>query len=188
MGQLTAILAFQSLVDATVSTEAIVRKLFDRLKGNNDELVLFDVNHISALKDFIEPKYDRSGLLEALEKRETLAYKLTVISTEEDESPQVAARTRLAGESGATLQHLGLQWPPQVYSLAHVAIPFPPTDPVYGIVADVRDAAHITIGMLHPRGEKGVLNVPPSLMLRLRYNPFFSYIEKRILEKVTDQH
>jgi hypothetical protein len=29
-----------------------------------------------------------------------------------------------------------------------------------------------------------VLNVPPSLMLRLRYNPFFGYVERRLVEKV----
>jgi hypothetical protein len=158
------------------------------LKGDDHELVLFDVNHMSVLKDFIEPKYDRTDLLASIQKAEILPYKLTVITNEQDESPQVAARTRLAGESGETLQHLGLQWPQQVYSLAHVAIPFPPTDPVYGVVADARDSAHIAIGMLHPRGERGVLNVPPSLMLRLRHNPFFSYIEKRIGEKVSGGH
>jgi alpha-beta hydrolase superfamily lysophospholipase len=186
MGELPPILAFQSLVDATVSTEAIVHRLFDQLERKDDELVLFDVNHMSVLKDFIEPRYDRTALLAALEKRETLPYTLTVITNEEDDSPQVAARTRLAGEAGKTSQDLHLRWPPQVYSLAHVAIPFPPTDPVYGIVADARDTAHITIGMLHPRGERGVLNVPPSLMLRLRYNPFFSYIEKRLVDRVAD--
>jgi hypothetical protein len=109
---------------------------------------------------------------------------LTVITNEQDESPQVVARMRLAGESGGTSRRFGLEWPLQVYSLAHVAIPFPSTDPVYGIVENPGEAEHIAIGMLPPRGERGVINTPPSLMLRLRYNPFFSYVEKRIVAKV----
>lgn len=185
MREFPAILTFQSLVDATVSTEAIVSTLFDRLEGNNHEFVVFDVNHISVLKDFIEPKYDRTALLATIEKRDTLPYKLTVITNEQDDAPQVAARTRLAGTPGMTLEHLDLSWPAQVYSLAHVAIPFSPEDPVYGTGEGGPDTPHVTIGTLHPRGEKGVLNVPPSLVLRLRYNPFFDYVERRIIEKVS---
>ena len=184
ISELPAILAFQSLVDATVATEAIVQKLFDRLSGNDDELVLFDVNHLSVLKNFMKPKYNRAELLASIEKRGSLPYKLTVITNEQDESPQVVARIRLAGESGGTSRRLGLEWPVQVYSLAYVAIPFPSTDPVYGIVENPGEAEHIAIGMLRPRGERGVINTPLYLMLRLRYNPFFSYVEKRIVAKV----
>ena len=185
MSKFPPVLAFQSLVDATVSTEAIVSKLFDRLEGNDHELILFDVNHLTVLKDFIEPKYDRTALLAAIQQRETLPYKLTVITNEQDDAPQVAARTRPAGDPGETLEHLDLRWPSQVYSLAHVAIPFPASDPVYGNTADTNDGSHVKIGLLNPRGEKGVLNVPSSLMLRLRYNPFFDYVEQRLVQKVT---
>ena len=38
---LPPVLAFQSLVDATVSTAAVVHALFDQLDGNGSELVLF---------------------------------------------------------------------------------------------------------------------------------------------------
>jgi len=183
MNQLPPIIAFQSLVDATVSTEAIVDKLFDRLEGNNDELVLFDVNQTPHLKDFIEPKYDRSVLLASLETVDALPYKLTVITNHHAGDREVAARTKLSGEADSTLEPLNLSWPEEVYSLAHVAIPFPPSDAVYGDTKGSLDGPTINIGTLRPRGEKGVLNVPPSLMMRLRYNPFFDYVKRRIMQK-----
>jgi len=37
-------LALMSLVDATVSTHAVVTHLFDKLENNGNELVLFDIN------------------------------------------------------------------------------------------------------------------------------------------------
>jgi hypothetical protein len=184
IGELPSILAFSSLVDATVSTEATIHKLFDRLRGDQDELVLFDVNHTIALEDFIVPKYDTSVLLAELNGRDALSYKLTVITNVEMGSAQISARTRLAGESNVAVEPLDERWPDQVYSLSHVAIPFPPDDPVYGDGHDRQDRSRVTIGMLHPRGEKKVLNIPPSLMLRLRYNPFFSYIEHRLIETI----
>ena len=52
---LPPMLAFQSLVDATVSTDAVVHALFDQLDGNGSELVVFDINRLSGLEPFIEP-------------------------------------------------------------------------------------------------------------------------------------
>ena len=48
-------LAFQSLVDATVSTAAVVHALFDQLDANGSELVLFDINRLSGMEPFIDP-------------------------------------------------------------------------------------------------------------------------------------
>ena len=53
------ILTFQSIVDATVSTPAVVHALYDRLPANGSELVLFDVNHLSGIDVFLQPA-DRS--------------------------------------------------------------------------------------------------------------------------------
>jgi hypothetical protein len=35
-----------------------------------------------------------------------------------------------------------------------------------------------------PRGETQYLTVPLSQFMRLRHNPFFSYIEKRVIEEI----
>ena len=44
MGQVPPILAFQSVVDDTVTAQAVMTRLFDRLPANGSELVLFDVH------------------------------------------------------------------------------------------------------------------------------------------------
>ena len=49
LAQFPPVLSFQSLVDATVSTPAIVNNLFDRLPPNHSELVLFDFNRHARL-------------------------------------------------------------------------------------------------------------------------------------------
>ena len=38
------------------------------------------------------------------------------------------------------------------------------------------------IGSVEPRGERGLLAVPVDTLMRLRSNPFFSYVEQRVLE------
>jgi hypothetical protein len=40
----------------------------------------------------------------------------------------------------------------------------------------------IHLGDIALRGERGVLHIPPAEMLRLRWNPFYSFLETRVLE------
>ncbi len=79
-----------------------------------------------------------------------------------------------------TEEDLGLSWPEDVYSLSHVAIPFPPDDPLYGGRPAERSPG-LRLGDLALRGERGVLQIPASDMLRLRWNPFYPYVEARTL-------
>jgi hypothetical protein len=74
---------------------------------------------------------------------------------------------------------LDLEWPPGIFSLSHVAIPFPPDDPIYGAGGDPRDRV-VTLGNVELRGERGLLIVPPSQLTRLRFNPFYAYVEERV--------
>jgi hypothetical protein len=39
----------------------------------------------------------------------------------------------------------------------------------------------IELGRAELRGERGVLVVSPNDLLRLRWNPFYSYVEERVL-------
>jgi hypothetical protein len=77
---------------------------------------------------------------------------------------------------------LELAWPPGVYSLAHVSLPFPAEDPVYGVAAARRGP--LPLGRLELRGERGALLAPAELLARLRYNPFFPYLAERIVRFV----
>ena len=77
---------------------------------------------------------------------------------------------------------LDISWPLGVFSLSHVAIPFPPDDPVYGASVSTNSAYDgIPLGRLEPRGEKQLLTVPLNQLIRLRYNPFFSYMKQRVI-------
>jgi hypothetical protein len=69
-----------------------------------------------------------------------------------------------------------------VYSLSHVAVPFPIDDGLYGLTPDPADAAGIQLGTLTARGELGTLVVNPNSSLRLLSNPFFPYVRARIAE------
>jgi hypothetical protein len=82
---------------------------------------------------------------------------------------------------------LDLIWPQSVYSLSHVAVPFPPDDPVYGTGQAVgSDYRGLPLGAMSPRGETRLLIAPVAQLMRLRHNPFFSYIEARVEGEISE--
>ncbi len=107
-------------------------------------------------------------------------FMLTLMSNQSQKNEHVIASSRMPGSSQVATCNTGLSWPQDVYSLSHVALPIPPDDPVYG-GDGAGPSPGIDLGNRALRGEKGVLQVPAADMLRLRYNPFHSYLEHRIL-------
>jgi len=83
------------------------------------------------------------------------------------------------------LRPLGLAWPADVYSLSHIAIPFPTSDLVYGRDEIANPSQLIRLGVLSPRGERAVLSVPSDTLMRLTCNPFFEYMEGRLTAWLT---
>jgi hypothetical protein len=75
----------------------------------------------------------------------------------------------------------GLVWPTAIFSLSHVALPFPPEDPLYGATRPA-DPRALYLGQPALRGERGLLTVGAADLMRLRYNPFYAYQERRLLE------
>jgi len=65
------------------------------------------------------------------------------------------------------------------FSLSHVALPFPPDDPLYGYEA-VAATNHVQLGTIAVRGENGVLTVPTWVLTRQRSNPFHAYLTERL--------
>ncbi len=84
------------------------------------------------------------------------------------------------GAGGIETRPLGLSWPRDVFSLSHVAIPFPPSDLVYGREEIPNPPPLLRLGILSPRGERAVLSVPSDTLMRLTCNPFFSYLDARL--------
>ena len=182
------ILAFQSVVDSTVTAPALVHNFFDRLpvippkRANshqvNHELILFDINRYSEIEPLM--KENPSAWIDPMLKSDNPKFLLTLLSNKSSEPTSVIAFSRRSGSSKVEECDTGLTWPDGVYSLSHVALPIPPDDPVYG-GDEAGPSPGITIGDVSLRGEKGVLQVPAADLLRLRYNPFHAYLRNRIL-------
>ena len=183
LDQLPPILIFQSLVDATINPASIMNGLLVRLKPSHDsQLVVFDLNRFADVEPFLLHKND--AYLERLHQTE-LPATVTLVTNRTEESEQMVARTRASGSPKWSDEPLDLVWPAGVYSLSHVALPFPPDDLLYGVPGVSDEVDLLQLGAMEQRGEKGVFGVPMSQLARLRYNPFFPYLETRIRRAVS---
>jgi alpha-beta hydrolase superfamily lysophospholipase len=176
--KLPPILAFQSIVDATVSTSAVVYDLFDRLRGGQHELVVFDINRLAGLEPYIRP--EDAAMVGRLAAGEPRTYRRTLVTNVKADTLEVRTRSVPPGTTEIVDEPLGLQWPAQVFSLSHIALPFPPDDPVYGSELPAGPERSVSLGRLSPRGEKAVLTVPIDTLMRIGWNPFFPYMSTRI--------
>ena len=179
LGNMPPLLAFQSSVDATVSPSALVENLFARLPSANHELVLFDINRQIGTAALVkrDPRTVFRPMLRKLDRH----FDLTVVTNESEISPRVVARKWVRGEEDYSAQIYLDDWPSDIYSLAHVALPFSPDDPIYGSPGSA-GVTGIHLGSMALRGENGVLQVSGTDLLRLRWNPFFDYVQSRILQ------
>ena len=173
------VLTFHSLVDATVSTPAVVHALYDVIADERSELVLFDINRASGLVPFIQQA--DATLLSRLTDSSPRKYKRTLITNRDAESLEVTERSIAPGATSIETRPLGLAWPRDVFSLSHVAIPFPLSDPIYGRDEMTTPTSIIRIGRLSPRGERAVFTVPSDTLMRLTCNPFFTYLDDRLV-------
>ena len=123
LAQLPPILTFQSVVDFTVSTRAVVTALYDRLPAKGSELVLFDINRNAKLGPLITPATEAA--LDRLLPAGGRAYRATVIANAGPEQAEAVERMTEAGSTQERVRPLGLAWPRDVFSLSHVALPFP---------------------------------------------------------------
>jgi alpha-beta hydrolase superfamily lysophospholipase len=188
LDRMPPILAFQSVVDATVTAPALVHNLFERLPppahekaGGGQlphELVLFDINRWTEIGPLM--KENPSAWIDPMLNATDLDFWLTLVSNQSRDNQHLVALSRSPRSADTETCETGFSWPKGVYSLSHVALPFPPEDPVYG-GDQAGPSPGIDLGVLALRGEKGVLQVPASDQLRLRYNPFYRYIEHRVL-------
>ncbi|WP_108946785.1 alpha/beta hydrolase [Shewanella halifaxensis] len=171
--ELPPILTFQSLTDDTVDTAAVVNELYLKLPNAGHELVLFDINRTKVnmslmINDPLMPYTD-------MMQQGGFEFTFTLVENQATDTRKVQARTL----NNSQRQPLNLHWPKQVYSLSHVALPFPQLDPLYGPIADV-NRSHIQIGLGASKGERGVITVPASEMMRQKWNPFYPYMLDKI--------
>ena len=170
-------LAFQSVVDTTVSTPAVVSDLFDWLAAGGHELVLFDINRQSGLDAFTRP----GAVLPRLTNAGPRRYTATLVTNSSADTAAVSAMTVSAGFTALTAEPLSFEWPREMFSLSHIALPFSKADDsVYGGESVFGEAGGVALGRVVPRGEKDVLLVPLDALMRVSWNPFFPYLAARI--------
>ena len=86
-----------------------------------------------------------------------------------------------------TVVPLAQSWPQDVYSLSHVAVPFPPDDDLYGREPRVKNRYGISLGTIALWGETSVLSVGKEALMRVTSNPFYDYLQERINSRIGDQ-
>jgi hypothetical protein len=181
LGGMPRITIFQSLVDSTVKTADVVLNLLQLLPPAGNELILFDVNRVERLEGLIaaQPIEYRERLRNAT----GLPFSWVLIGNRAGDSTELAAYSRAKDQADISVEDLPLQWPQGVFSLGHVAIPFPVDDPVYGLfpASQPDGLARFELGSVVARGESGALMAPLGTFARLRCNPFFDVIRQRLV-------
>ncbi|MFL9961026.1 alpha/beta hydrolase [Paraburkholderia sediminicola] len=179
---LPPVLTFQSVTDFTVSTPAVMSQLYDQLPQNGSEVVLFDVNRSVRFRTFL--RVASYTALSRLLRTGPQNYRTTVIANASPESSQTVERNVDAGQVETRVKPLGIEYPQDIFSLSHVAIPFPVTDALYGIAPSDEENFNENLGTLAPRGERGTLILTLDSMFRIASNPFFPYLLQRIDEGI----
>ena len=175
LSEIPPILAFQSAVDSTVTARAVLDGLFDRLEPGGHHLVIFDINRMFEEQGLIRQTVDLQQLLSGQEK----AYRISIVTNRNTSDPAVIMREREAGQRILEESELDLAWPTGVFSLSHVALPFPPNDPLYGNERSPENPG-VWLGQLALRGENNILAVSNSARTRQHWNPFFPVIDMNI--------
>ncbi len=177
MQEMTPVLAFQSVVDTTVSSLAVIRDLFDHLPPGRGELVLFDLNRQAGVDLFTRPE----EVLPKLIGERPRAFGVTLVTNTRPDTHEVSAMTVAAGASEITTEPLGLSWPDvDLLAVACRAAVSDRRSRSTAVRAVAARSAASRSGASVPRGEKSVLIVPEEVLMRLTWNPFFSYLAQRV--------
>lgn len=180
LGDLPPVLTFQSVVDATVSTPAVLSALYARLPANGSEIVLFDLNRSTRFGPIFAAAADAA--LGRILPPAPRAYAVTILANAGPTTTRTVVRRTPAGSTGESVVPLDLAWPADVFSLSHVALPFPPRDGLYGAEPDPADDFGVRLGAMAIRGERGVLAVGLESLSRITSNAFFPYLLDRVTE------
>jgi hypothetical protein len=144
--------------------------------------VLFDVNRNTKFGPLM--RGDIETTLDRLLPPAPRTFKTTVITNASPDSSDVVERITEAGETAERVHNLGLTYPRDVFSLSHVALPFPIDDSLYGLEPNEDEDFGANLGALALRGERGVLFLTLDSLVRLSWNPFFPYLLERVREGI----
>lgn len=178
LAELAPVVAWQSVVDSTVGATGTVDVLFAALPGQQHRLVLFDVNRRDTFASVQRPQ--ARALIERV-ARGPRGYTLDIVTNVDRASDTVVVQ-RLLPDGSRQERPTALDWPRDLVSVGHVALPFPADDPVYGFRAGSGHAGIPSIGSWLLRGENGAITIALGALTRLRSNPFWPLIEQQLGE------
>ena len=181
IAKLPPILTFQSAVDNTVSARAIVTLLYDRLPDNGSDLVVYDINSDNTLLQLM--KGEPVNPAAYFRSMAPFEFGVTILQNRDKDSLAVDTLTLPSGATDAVIAPTEYEWPRGVFSLSHIALPFPAEDLVYGNGSgNIDNEDRIAFGALAPRGERGVMRLNSAYFLRMRYNPFFDFQQRFMID------
>lgn len=183
LDRMPPILTFQSVADFTVSTRAVVSALHDLLPSNGSELVLFDINRAAKLGLLLRSAPDT--MMSRILGEPPRNFRTTIITNAGPDTYEVIERVTEADAVSEQTRPLGLAFPTGIFSLSHVALPFPMNDSLYGLQPADSDEFGVNLGAIAPRGERGLLILNLDSLLRTSSNPFYPYLLERIEEGIT---
>jgi alpha-beta hydrolase superfamily lysophospholipase len=187
LSRLPSVLAFQSAIDSTTGAHGVTTTVFGRLRDARHRLVLFDVNR--------HARYDlvRRPATGTLVQQVTAGYAdgtrshtLLLLTNRARDSDEVEVRAYTPGNRDPIVTTPGLSWPTHLFSIGHVAVPFPPDDPIYGYLPGSGANGVPAIGSWTIRGEEGALYLPLGALGRLRANPFWQVVRQQIQSIAAD--
>lgn len=71
-----------------------------------------------------------------------------------------------------------------MFSLSHIAVPFPVNDSLYGLQPAEPGSFGISLGAMALRGESASLNVGTEAFMRATSNPFFDDMMARVTQHI----
>ena len=111
LAQLPPILTFQSVIDYTVSTRAIVDALYAKLPANGSELVLFDVNRAATFGPLIPA--GEHALLERLLPPPPRTFRTAIVTNARANDAEVVAQVRPRARRARRRSTSGCAIPPK---------------------------------------------------------------------------
>lgn len=167
LDRLPPTLTFQSVVDSTVAVSALLDTLYARLPEGGHRIVAYDVNRSEGIRALLAN--DPAPMLDAMLQDRSLAYGLALVTDAADGQRVVMRHDVRSDREDCALEG---GWPVDTYSLSHIALTFPPDDPLYG-GPDASPFDGINIGNVALRGESAALRISPGGLLRKTWNPFW---------------
>ncbi len=178
--ELSPMIAFQSLVDATVISEDLL-EMYNEIGTSKDKLFVFDINR--KYSDFMPEKVLNINIRN-FEFEQTSKPQLSMLINNVEMDSVVGPFSCGIYKHGNNDELIDVYpehhkaWPAEFFAMSHVAVPISPDDVIYGADSD--------LGTMSVHGERNVLLISSDDFMRIRYNPFFDLMEMEIRNFIED--